>query len=75
MDTFVTSIFKLLIDQGLSGVMICILLYAVNYQQRIIEKLQDERVNELRTVLEVVARNTEAVNNIILVIKGCPRGD
>lgn len=75
MDTFVTSIIKTILDQGFSGVVICILLYAVNYLQRTVERLQDERVNELRTVLEVVARNTEAVNNVVAVIKGCPRSD
>jgi hypothetical protein len=72
MDNVITSIINLLVNQGLSGIIIIILLYAVNYLQRINEKLQDQRVSELRTVIEVVSRNTEAVNSIITVIKGCP---
>jgi len=75
MDSFVTSIVTLLVNQGLSGVVIIILLYAVNYLQRINEKLQDQRVSELRALMEIVARNTEAVNNIITVIKGCSRNN
>lgn len=71
MDSVITSIINVLINQGLSGIIIVILLYAINYLQRSNEKLQDQRVNELRTLMEILAKNTEAINNIISVIKGC----
>jgi hypothetical protein len=73
MDSVVTSIISVLINQGLSGIIIIVLLYAVNYLQRSNEKLQDQRVNELRTLMEILAKNTEAINSIISVIKGCPK--
>lgn len=63
MDTMLTAVFNLLLSQGLSGVVIAMLGYVCYALYTKNERLQDQRVEELRIVLTALGANTTAMNN------------
>lgn len=58
MENVLTAVINSLLNQGIAGTVIAVLVYVVYYLYSKNEKLQDQRIEELRGLMAAINANT-----------------